>query len=122
MFRAPEGAPSVFRPPGSALEGQPPDRRGYNFDGCAPDALIERASVKDVVDHIEHVIKDDRELMDVLPVKRRDEGFVELVHDLIGHLIAAVFDPFHPLHFDIIYFKIRHKKCSTCLQQIIQNH
>ena len=27
--------------------GNPPDRRGYNFDGCVPDTLIERASVKD---------------------------------------------------------------------------
>jgi len=42
-----EGAPNVFRPPASATLGGLPDRRGYNFDGCAPGALIERASVKD---------------------------------------------------------------------------
>jgi len=41
-----EGAPDVFRPPVSATLGGLPDRRGYNFDGCAPGALIERASVK----------------------------------------------------------------------------
>ncbi|MDQ1256085.1 MAG: hypothetical protein QG656_681, partial [Candidatus Hydrogenedentes bacterium] len=29
------------------IEGTPPDRRGYNFDGCAPEALITRASAKD---------------------------------------------------------------------------
>ncbi|MEW5899994.1 MAG: glycosyl hydrolase [Acidobacteriota bacterium] len=48
-YLAPEGAPHVFRPPRSALRGpQPvPDRRGYNFDGCAPEALIARASVED---------------------------------------------------------------------------
>jgi hypothetical protein len=42
-----EGAPNVFRPPTSAALGGLPDRRGYNFDGCAPGTLIERASVKD---------------------------------------------------------------------------
>jgi len=41
-----EGAPSVFRAPGSATLSGFPDRRGYNFDGCAPGALIERASAK----------------------------------------------------------------------------
>jgi hypothetical protein len=40
-YVAPEGAPHVFRPPRSALRGdQPlPDRRGYNFDGCAPETV-----------------------------------------------------------------------------------
>ena len=48
-YLAPEGAPHVFRPPQSALEGDPlmPDRRGYNFDGCAPETLLERMSVMD---------------------------------------------------------------------------
>ena len=43
----PEGAPQVFRPPASATRGNPPDRRGYNFDGCAPETLLARMSVKD---------------------------------------------------------------------------
>ena len=47
LYLAPEGAPNVFRPPTSAMKDQPPDRRGYNFDGCAPDTLIERASARD---------------------------------------------------------------------------
>ncbi len=47
LYLSPEGAPNVFRPPSSALQSQLPDRRGYNFDGCAPEALIGRASVKD---------------------------------------------------------------------------
>ncbi len=47
LYLTPEGAPCVFRPPSSALRGDLPDRRGYNFDGCAPDALIGRASVRD---------------------------------------------------------------------------
>ena len=47
LYLAPEGAPNVFRPPSSAVQGALPDRRGYNFDGCAPDTLIEGASVKD---------------------------------------------------------------------------
>jgi hypothetical protein len=43
-----EGAPSVFLPPRSALrDGEMRDRRGYNFDGVAPETFIERASVKD---------------------------------------------------------------------------
>jgi hypothetical protein len=46
-FLAAEGAPHVFRPPSSAVEGNPPDHTGYNFDGCAPETLLERASVKD---------------------------------------------------------------------------
>jgi hypothetical protein len=42
-----EGAPQVFRPPVSATLSGLPDRRGYNFDGCAPGTLIERASMRD---------------------------------------------------------------------------
>ena len=46
-FLAAEGAPNVFRPPTSAVTGTPPDHAGYNFDGCAPETLLERASVRD---------------------------------------------------------------------------
>jgi hypothetical protein len=45
-YLAPEGAPNVFRPPPSALQGDPPDRRGYTFAGLAPEWL-EGAAVKD---------------------------------------------------------------------------
>jgi hypothetical protein len=45
-FLAAEGAPHVFRPPSSATAGNPPDHGGYNFDGCAPETLLERATVK----------------------------------------------------------------------------
>ncbi len=47
LYLVPEGAPHVFRPPGSATTGDLPDRLGYNFDGCAPDVLLAKASVKD---------------------------------------------------------------------------
>ncbi len=49
LYLTPEGAPHVFRPPMSALEGDDvlPDKKGYNFDGCSPLALIEKADVKD---------------------------------------------------------------------------
>jgi len=48
LYLTPEGAPSVFFPPRSAFRpGVFPDRRGYNFDGCAPETLITRTSVKD---------------------------------------------------------------------------
>jgi hypothetical protein len=48
-YLAPEGAPHVFRPPASALRGSKPliDRKGYNFDGCAPETLLAGATVKD---------------------------------------------------------------------------
>jgi hypothetical protein len=48
LYLTPEGAPQVFQPPASALDGDVfiPDRRGYNFDGCAP-GLLYRASVED---------------------------------------------------------------------------
>jgi len=41
-----EGSPHVFRAPASALRGNPPDRLGYNFDGCAPETLREAAAVE----------------------------------------------------------------------------
>ncbi|MCX6926226.1 MAG: glycosyl hydrolase, partial [Verrucomicrobia bacterium] len=40
-------SPQVFRPPASATRGNPPERLGYNFDGCAPETLVARMSVKD---------------------------------------------------------------------------
>jgi hypothetical protein len=48
LYLTPEGAPHVFRPPASALAGDEflPDRKGFNFDGCAPGQLY-KASVKD---------------------------------------------------------------------------
>jgi hypothetical protein len=48
LYLTPEGAPNVFFPPRSAFRpGTFADRRGYNFDGCAPQTLIARAAVKD---------------------------------------------------------------------------
>ncbi|MBL9217505.1 MAG: hypothetical protein JNG82_03390 [Opitutaceae bacterium] len=46
LYLAREGAPMIFRPPSSATVGKRPDRRGYNFDGCAPEVLRERARVE----------------------------------------------------------------------------
>ncbi len=46
-YLLPEGAPQVFRPPASATTGNPPDHRGYNFDGCAPEVLRGQVSVQD---------------------------------------------------------------------------
>ncbi len=46
LYLTPEGAPMVFRPPSSAMTGGLPDRRGYNFDGCAPSTLLNTAKVK----------------------------------------------------------------------------
>ena len=38
-FLVAEGAPHVFRPPASALRGDPPGRSGPTFDGCPPETL-----------------------------------------------------------------------------------
>ena len=47
LYLMPEGAPNVFQPPSSALDGKGRmmDRRGYNFDGCSAAALIKLADV-----------------------------------------------------------------------------
>jgi hypothetical protein len=49
LYLTPEGAPHVFRPPPSALNGSGPlaDKKGYGFDGCSPNILLARAEVKD---------------------------------------------------------------------------
>jgi len=49
LYLTPEGAPHVFRAPASALEGKGPlaDKKGYGFDGCSPNILMDRAGVKD---------------------------------------------------------------------------
>lgn len=48
LYLTPEGAPHVFRPPSSAMEGSDvmPDKRGYSFDGCSP-LLLEKAEVEE---------------------------------------------------------------------------
>jgi hypothetical protein len=49
LYLTPEGAPQVFLPPPSSVDGTPvmPDKKGFNFDGCSPDFLIKNATVKD---------------------------------------------------------------------------
>jgi hypothetical protein len=48
LYITPQGAPQVFVPPASALEGTSilPDKKGYSFDGCSPLYLIKYAAVK----------------------------------------------------------------------------
>ncbi len=48
LYLIPEGAPTVFQPPSSALAGSSrlPDRRGYNFDGCSAEVLRTSAKTK----------------------------------------------------------------------------
>ena len=49
LYLTPEGAPQVFLPPVSALEGTAvmPDKKGYSFDGCSPLFLMKNATVRD---------------------------------------------------------------------------
>ena len=48
LYLVPEGAPMVFAPPQDALKenGSIPDKKGYGFDACSPDMLIEWAEVE----------------------------------------------------------------------------
>ena len=47
LYLMKEGAPQSFAPPADALQGtaKNPYRKGYNFDGCDPGTLINKASV-----------------------------------------------------------------------------
>ncbi len=45
-FLVAEGAPHVFRPPASALRGDPPAPAGPAFDGCPPETLMASAEVE----------------------------------------------------------------------------
>ncbi|WP_448633836.1 glycosyl hydrolase [Pedobacter panaciterrae] len=46
LYMTPEGAPHVFLPPASAIQGDTiGNRKEYNFDGCSPLQLM-KASVK----------------------------------------------------------------------------
>jgi hypothetical protein len=49
LYLTPEGAPQVFLPPVSAVDGKVnlPDKKGYSFDGCSPTFLMKNATVKD---------------------------------------------------------------------------
>ncbi len=48
LYLTPEGAPCVFRPPPSSLEGSGmlADKKGHGFDGCSPPMLMEKAQVR----------------------------------------------------------------------------
>lgn len=43
VYLVPEDSPHVFRPPASAMDGSSflPDKKGYSFDGCTPDQLMQ---------------------------------------------------------------------------------
>jgi hypothetical protein len=47
LYLAPEGAPHIFLPPASAIEGSGPlrDKKGYRFDGVAPTVFVRHAEV-----------------------------------------------------------------------------
>lgn len=46
-FLKPEASPQVFRPPASATRSDPPERTGYNFDGCNAETVLAGMSVND---------------------------------------------------------------------------
>ena len=49
------------------------------------------------VHHIHHVVQVGGQLMDILAVERRDEGAVEAIHHLVGHLVGLVLQPLQGL-------------------------
>jgi hypothetical protein len=46
-YLQPEGSPRRFVPPLASNKGPTPDRPGYNYDGCTPEVVLTRMSVKD---------------------------------------------------------------------------
>src|SRR6266571_2578735 len=66
--------------------GHRPARRGRLFNPVDDEALGGR------LEEVEHVVEAGREVVDVLAVDRRDEGRVEPPDDLVGDLVARVFD------------------------------
>jgi len=48
LYLIPEGAPQVFRSAPDAMDGTEflPDKRGFSFDGCSPEALMKLAEVE----------------------------------------------------------------------------
>lgn len=47
LYLQPEGAPMRFRPPGMDMRSaNPPDPPGYNYDGCTPEVVLTRMSVR----------------------------------------------------------------------------
>lgn len=48
LYLIPEGAPQVFRPAPDAMDGTEflPDKKGFSFDGCSPEALMKLAKVE----------------------------------------------------------------------------
>ena len=67
LYLTPEGAPQVFLPPGSALDGTSvmPDKKGYSFDGCSPVLPDEKCCCKRGFDRISRRVVPTRYL--VLP-------------------------------------------------------
>jgi len=49
LYLTPEGAPHIFLPPDSAMEGTGSlaDKKGYSFDAVTPRILMQRAAIKD---------------------------------------------------------------------------
>jgi hypothetical protein len=89
LYLVPEGAPQVFRPPSSAVRGNPPDKRGYNFDGCAPDVFLARAAFKEGLitfpDGVQYriLVLPERETM-TAPLLRRVQQLVSAGATVIG--------------------------------------
>jgi hypothetical protein len=87
-FLVAEGAPHVFRPPASALRGDPPGPAGPAFDGCPPETLLASASVK-----AGRLVFPDGMSYRVLVLPERETmtpGLLRKVRDLVAAGITAI--------------------------------
>ena len=58
--------------------------------------LVEDEVLGRLLEEIEDVVNGGGQLMDILPVQRRDERPVELRHDLMRNLVAGMLQPLQP--------------------------
>jgi hypothetical protein len=87
-FLVAEGAPHVFRPPASALRGDPPGPAGPAFDGCPPETLLISASVKDG-----RLVFPDGMSYRILVLPERETmtpGLLRKVRDLVAAGVTAI--------------------------------
>jgi hypothetical protein len=82
-FLAAEGAPHAFRPPASALRGDPPMPVGPAFDGCPPETLLASARAEDG-----RVVFSDGMSYRVLVLPERETMTPALLKK-VGDLVAA---------------------------------
>jgi len=93
LYLTPEGAPQIFLPPPSALDGSGvlADKKGYGFDGCSPKILMARAGVKDGL--ITFPEASSYRLMVLPQVATMTPGVLAKIRDLVKAGVTIVGSP-----------------------------